>query len=105
MIYDCFSAGAGQDTKNYLEHMIIESSSNPKTSIIQSILQQFSKEKAKAFDDSLTPDDKHRLNSLVSLRNDVAHGRSINSSINNVSDALKAGITVLEKLEQALSMH
>ena len=103
MIYDYLSAEAGKDTKTYLEHAIIDSSSNPTTSMIARVIQDFDEKKAETFRASLSSEEKHHLNSLVSSRNDVAHGRNINASINSVITELKAGIGILLKLEQVLS--
>lgn len=103
MVYEYLSAGAGKDTKSYLAHMIIDSPSNPKTDMIKSIVQNFNGDKAKNFESSLTQEEKGQLNSLVALRNDVAHGRSINTSIQSIANAMKAGISILEKLERILS--
>ena len=104
MIYDYLSAGAGRDTKTFLEHAVIDSSSNPTTNMIARVIQDFDGKKAEVFRTGLSSEEKPHLNSLVSSRNDVAHGRSINASINNVITELQAGINILGKLEQVLSM-
>ena len=103
MIYDYLSAEAGEGVKKYLEHMIIESSSNPTTGMIARIVQDFDGKKADKFSANLSQEEKHQLNSLVSSRNDVAHGKNIYASIDIVITEFNAGIKVLRKLEQVLS--
>lgn len=99
MIYDWLSENAKDDAKTYLGKMIVDSSSNPSTGIMNRFLEYFNQNKKNRFDkvlkDSLQ--DKANLNSLVQWRNDVAHGRSISSSINTVYSCFVSGKTILEK--------
>ena len=39
---------------------------------------------------------KQNVNSLVSLRNDIAHGRSISITINNVIEYYNSGVAMLD---------
>ena len=67
------------------------------------MLRNFDNEKAEVFEESLGGEDKQRFNSLAALRNDVAHDRSINITINSVYEAFEAGGRILERLESVLS--
>ena len=49
--------------------------------------------------------EKVELNSLVQLRNDLAHGRSNNPSINTVIRYYKSGVKILDILYTVLYPH
>lgn len=85
MINTFLSQNCIYETKVFLEKNIIDSSANPSPGIIEKYLEQFDGKRRERFSGLLNgSQDKGNLKSLVSLRNDIAHGRTINSSINVV---------------------
>ena len=107
MVYDLLAENASLETKSYLTRMIIDSSCNPSTGNIGKILEQINVDKKKAFDINIKEapegmEQKANLNSLVSLRNDIAHGRSIGSTINTVTKYFDSGVEVLNILDAVL---
>ena len=92
IIADSVTVNASFEIQNYIQIKIRDSSSNPKTTIISSILGEFSTEWKKSFDNKLTnipanSDNnkaKTELNSLVQLRNDFAHGKSVGIGISSI---------------------
>ena len=85
IIFDYLTTGAQSETVVYLEKMILESSSNPNTGNISNLLQSVSVPWKDLFDQGVKEDNiKSDVNSLVQLRNDFAHGKNINISIDTV---------------------
>lgn len=103
MIYTFLSYNCKEETKLYLEKNIINSSKNPSSGVIEKYLEQFAPQKKDIFLELLDSREKGELNSLVNLRNDIAHGRSISSSINQIKIYYTSGKNVLLKLERVLS--
>lgn len=104
ILYEYLSVNSKEETKTYLEKDIIDASFNPSTGQIGKKLEKFNSNKKKNFDDKLKETEyKNGLNSLVSLRNDIAHGRTNNVSINTVCDYFIQGKNILIILEDVLN--
>lgn len=104
MIYDVLADKVKLETQNYLTKMVIESSCNPSTGNMSNLLDQLDTQRKIKFNNMIKgKTEKSDLNSLVSLRNDVAHGRTMNSSINTVKKYFESGVFILEKLEESLN--
>ncbi len=100
LIVDIIAVGSTTEAKNYLEKNIRDSSSNPTTGNIQRLLQDLNSTWAQQFEAQIKgKDEKGSLSSLVSLRNDFAHGRSVTASIGNVKQYFEDAKTVLTWLE------
>ena len=100
LIVDIIAVGSTTEAKNYLEKNIRNSSSNPTTGNIQRLLQDLNSTWAQQFEAQIKgKDEKGSLSSLVSLRNDFAHGRSVTASIGNVKQYFEDAKTVLTWLE------
>lgn len=103
ILYEYLSENSKEETKTYLEKDIIDASFNPSTGQIGNKLEKFNSNKKKNFDDRLKQTEyKNGLNSLVSLRNDIAHGRTNNVTINTVFNYFGQGVNVLKILEDVL---
>ena len=84
--------------------MILDSSSNPKTGNMSNILQNISSKKRNIFDQKVKESDKKdKLNSLVQLRNDFAHGGNINISIDTIITYYDAGRSILDILDDTIN--
>lgn len=100
LIVDIIAVGSTTEAKNYLEKNIRDSSSNPTTGNIQRLLQDLNSTWAQQFEaQTKGKDEKGSLSSLVGLRNDFAHGRSVTASIGNVKQYFEDAKTVLTWLE------
>ena len=85
LIVDKISVGATQEAKSYIEKYIRDSSSNPSTGNIMRLLQDLNICWCQEFDSKVKgQNEKGSLSSLVGLRNDFAHGKSVTASIGNV---------------------
>ena len=103
MIYDFLSESAKREAQDFLVSTVIDSSCNPNTGNMNNIIQKFDGHRADRFSQLVKgTDDKVELNSLVQLRNDVAHGRTISSSINTIKKYYESGRRVLETLDSVL---
>ena len=100
LIVDIVAVGSTTEAKNYLEKNIRDSSSNPTTGNIQRLLQDLNSTWAQQFEAQIKgKDEKGSLTSLVGLRNDFAHGRSVTASIGNIKQYFEDAKTVLTWLE------
>ena len=102
LIYNYLSQNGNTAANKYLEKAIIDSSTNPKTGNIEKILQQIDNDLKETFHSQLNEPDKINLNSLVRLRNDFAHGKSINESINTIIRYFQSGKCILNQLNNIL---
>lgn len=99
MIFDYLSVNANNRVKKYLEKHVIDSSCNPTTGAITKIVEQFDGQLAASFISIINGiREKGDLNSLVELRNDIAHGRTNNPTIINVIQYFKSGVHILNVL-------
>ena len=104
MIADHVDAGAGTELQNYISVKIRDSSANPKWGKIAAILNEFSSEWRATFEAKLSShsNEKGSLNSLVQLRNDFAHGRSPNATINTIIQYYYDSIVIVKLVEDTL---
>lgn len=92
MINTFLSQSCINETKVFLTKNIIDNSANPTPGNIEKHLEQFDSRRKARFSDLLKDSqDKGNLKSLVSLRNDIAHGRTITSTINVVESYFESG--------------
>lgn len=100
IIFDFLVEGSKEETNTYLEKMILDSSCNPNTGNMSNMLQSISAEWKTQFDIRVKDSGKKdKINSLVQLRNDFAHGDSISVSIDTVItyfDAAKDILCILD---------
>lgn len=100
MIYNCLSDGANEKAKGYFEKTIIDSSCNPNAGNMSNMLQNISSEGKTLFDQQVKQSgEKDKLNSLVQLRNDFAHGDSISVSIDTVIKYFDSAVKILNILD------
>lgn len=100
MVYDYLADGAKIEAKVYLEKMILDSSCNPNTGNMSNMLQYISSDWKLKFDlDVKNSGYKDKLNSIVQLRNDFAHGDNINVSIDTVITYFSSAVEILKILE------
>lgn len=103
MIANHVDAGTSQELQNYIAGRVRDSSTNPTTGNISGLLGEFSSRTWKVnFDAKVAQHgaEKVSLNSLVQLRNDFAHGRSPNTTINTIIryyDHARVIITLVEE--------
>lgn len=91
------------ETKRYLETQIVDSSVNPSAGMIERYLEQFDVKRKNQFSSLLkNSQDKGNLKNLVALRNNIAHGRTANTTISEVETYFLSGKQVLEFLEKVL---
>lgn len=103
MINRFLSQNCIDETKMYLEKNIVDSSANPSPGRIERFLEQFDTNRKNRFTAELNSSiDKTNLKSLVSLRNDIAHGRAFRATINDVQNYYNSGKKVLSILESIL---
>lgn len=105
MLSDYLEQDANEEICVYIDKNIRESSANPKTGNISSILNDFSPKWKNEFDNYLKVENqkKQSLNSLVQLRNDFAHGRNPNSSISTIIDYYADARLIIEKVSDIIS--
>lgn len=107
-IYEYLSKRVKLDTRAYLSKQLIDSSANPKVGIMESILSDINGRKCDIFKDKIqnhnSDNIKSDLNSLVTLRNNVAHCNltSGTQSIGTIIKNYKSGVKVLRYLEDTL---
>lgn len=91
------------ETRTFLEKNIIDLSCNPSTGNMEHLLEQIDTARKELFSLRIkNTQEKMDLNSLVELRNDIAHGRSISVSINTVQRYFESGKAILNKLDAVL---
>lgn len=98
-ICDYLIVGANEEASSYLTKCIIDASFNPSTGQVEHLLDKINVSWKTAFvTGTQGSEDKASLNSLVQLRNDIAHGRSISASINTINTYFDAGQAILQLL-------
>ncbi len=103
IIYNHLIKNANQEAIAYFSKNIKESSSNPKIDNICSLLKQINVNWNTSFKSKATDIDKQSLNSLVELRNQLAHGNSITSSIDDVITYFTCGCNILQVLDSIVT--
>ena len=99
IIYNHLIKYANQEAIAFFSKNVKESSSNPKIDNICSLLKQINVNWNTSFKSKATDIDKQSLNSLVELRNQLAHGNSITSSIDDVITYFTCGCNILQVLD------
>lgn len=99
IIYNHLIKNANQEAIAYFSKNVKESSSNPKIDNICSLLKQINVNWNTSFKNTASDIDKQSLNSLVELRNQLAHGNSITSSIDDVITYFTCGCNILQVLD------
>lgn len=100
IIYNYLIVGANEKVKGYFEKVILDSSCNPNTGNMSNMLQNISSEWKRIFDQQVKESgEKDKLNSLVQLRNDFAHGASISVSIDTVIKYFDSAVIILNILD------
>ena len=103
LIYSKLAEFSSDEVKTYLQNQILDSSFNPKTDKIQQLMASISPEWNKSFTEKIKgTDEKGKLNSLVNLRNDFAHGSNINTSIGTIIDYYNSSKTILSFIDEVL---
>ena len=104
IIYDYLTREAGEKTATYIEKMILDSSCNPNTGNMSNLLQNISSEWKEQFDALVKKKKKKsKINSLVQLRNDFAHGDNITVSIDTVISYFDAAKDILNILDTVVN--
>ena len=99
ILFDHLSAGANKEAESFLEANILENSRNPRTGVMESLLSEINPDWKTKFITVITNEEKQALNSLVQLRNNFAHGRNNNASIQTIIKYFHHGVSVLKKLD------
>lgn len=101
IIYNYLIVGANEKTNVFLEKIIINSSCNPNTGNMSNMLQNISSDWKRIFDQKVKESgEKDKLNSLVQLRNDFAHGANITVSIDTVIKYFDSAVNILKILDE-----
>lgn len=104
IIYDYLTREAGEKTATYIEKMILDSSCNPNTGNMSNLLQNISSEWKEQFGALVKESGKKsKINSLVQLRNDFAHGDNITVSIDTVISYFDAAKDILNILDTVVN--
>ena len=103
IIYNHLIQNANKEAIAYFSKNIKESSSNPKIENICSLLKQINANWNTSFKNNANNIDKQSLNSLVELRNQLAHGNSITSSIDDVITYFNCGCNILQVLDSIVT--
>lgn len=103
IIYNHLIQNANSEAIAYFSKNIKDSSSNPKIDNICSLLKQININWNISFKNTANDIDKQSLNSLVELRNQLAHGNSITSSIDDVITYFTSGCNILQVLDSIVT--
>lgn len=99
MLYNHLTIDANEENRRFLRKNILDSSSNPNTGNIGSYLEKINDDWKDSFNTQTKDTEaKQNLNALVKFRNDFAHGRGIQCSIENVIRYFEESIRVLDIL-------
>ena len=103
MLYEFLSEGCKKETQLFLTKNTVDLSCNPSVGMMEQLLEKIDTNRKNAFSDlAKVMNEKADLNSLVSLRNDIAHGRNINVSIATVKRYYESGVKIIKLLERVL---
>lgn len=99
-LYEYLKKGSPLETQNYLQKQILEASYNPSPEKINQLLKNMNPIWNDEFKKrTRTTDDKAKLDSLVNLRNDFAHGSSISATITNVIDYYESAKNIISCID------
>ena len=100
IIYNHLIQNANPEAISYFSKNIKDNSSNPKIDNICRLLKQLNMSWNNLFKNSINNSpDKDSLNSLVELRNQLAHGGSITASINDVIAYFNGSCNILNLID------
>ena len=103
MLHEYLSQGASCETDLYLQKKILEASFNPGPSKIEQLFESMSSSWKTQFKNrTASSSEKIKLKSLVTLRNDFAHGSPITVSISEVIDYFDSGRKILEWIDEIM---
>ena len=103
MLHEYLADGAASETDTFLQKKILEASFNPSPGKIEQLFNSMSGSWSNQFKTRIErTDEKAKLNSLVTLRNNFAHGDSISSTINDVIDYFESGRKILQWIDEIL---
>lgn len=102
-LYEYLSKNAMEETKSFLQKNILEASFNPSTKQVSNIFDKLNSSWSQIFlEQTKSLQEKTDLNSLISLRNDFAHGSSITTSIQTVKRYFFSGKRILEIIDDII---
>lgn len=103
-LYEYLIDGAPCETQNFLQKKILEASFNPSSEKIYQLLKNMNRSWNDDFKKrTRDSDDKDKLDSLVSLRNDFAHGSSISATITNVIDYYESAKIIISHIDNIIN--
>ena len=103
LLHEFLSTGCKIETQTFIEKNVVDLSCNPTTGNMEKLLEQIDSDRKKDFIDKTKGlQQKADLNSLVKLRNDLAHGRDISQSINTIKRYYESGKQVISILDVVL---
>ena len=103
IVYCYLTDGCKEEAKTYLEANIVDASCNVNTGNMTKMLEQINTEKSNQFSEGVKKTQcKNDLNSLVSLRNDLAHGRTISVSVDTVNKYFLSGKRIVHFVDDLL---
>lgn len=107
ILYNFLTDKSNEYAQSFVSSYVIDSSDNPSTGRIAKFLESFSGEMKEKFDAKLKESCsiKSDLNSLVTLRNNFAHGRDITATIDTIIKYYKSAIEVVVLLQEALKLE
>lgn len=95
-LFDYLAQGAHLETQNYLQKQVLEASFNPSPEKINQLLKSMNPDWNIQFkNQTKSTDDKEKLQSLINLRNDFAHGSSIAATISNVIEYYESAKVII----------
>ncbi len=103
IIYCHLIENANAEAITYFSRNIKDSSSNPKFENMCSLLKQLNRNWNSSFKSTVDELNKQSLNSLVELRNQLAHGIPITSSIDDVITYFANGRSILNVLDSIVN--
>lgn len=112
LIADRVTANATSEIKNYIQIKVRDSSTNPRTPFISGVLGEFSVDWKKIFESKF--DNKNQenssnnrakidLNSLVQLRNDFAHGKSVGTGISIIRKYFDSACEIIKIVDDIIN--
>lgn len=109
IIYDRVTCNSEECIKKYLEKNVVKKAINPNyQNIINALLKPFDRfweQKFKQDMDQNFSQEREHLNSLVDLRNSIAHGGSSTPTIGNIIDYFDSSLKIIRLLDSIVAMQ
>lgn len=107
IIADTVSMNVNAHAKNYLDKAIRNNSMNPSLSKIRAMLTEINKEWRTSVDKKILESTKRdeittSLDNIVKNRNSIAHGRSVQATINNVIKWVDDSIEIIKIIDETV---